>query len=162
MRGTLTPPPVSLAPNAVIEPRFRRIEVLERLLDEYADEFPDRAEERRKMLARLAENAEDGILPADLDGVIHTLFYDLLRRGLKPSKQFWKRENHIPEKRSKPAPKIAAVPATASSTSIWKKEVSFSRTRPKAAPEPGPLEEKTPWWKKEIGGSKAPKPPKPP
>ena len=44
MRGTLSPPPVSLAPHAVIEPRFRRIEVLERLLEQYADEFPDRAE----------------------------------------------------------------------------------------------------------------------
>lgn len=162
MRGTLSPPPVSLAPNAVIEPRFRRIEVLERLLDEYEHEFPDRAEERRQMLARLAESAEDGILPADLDGVIHTLFYDLLRRGLKPSKQFWKRENHIPAKKPKPAaPKIAAVaPAPAAPTSIWKKEISLSRPRPKPAPEPSPVEEKTPWWKKEIGGTKTPKAPK--
>src|SRR5690349_17035624 len=106
MRGTLSPPPVSLAPHAVIEPRFRRIEVLSRLLEQYADEFPDRAEERRKMLARLAESAVDGVLPAELDGVIHTLFYDLLRRGLKPSKQFWKRENHVPRQR-KPAAKKA-------------------------------------------------------
>jgi type IV pilus assembly protein PilM len=163
-RGTLTPPPVSLAPTAVIEPRFRRIEVLERLLDEYADEFPDRAEERRKMLGRLAENAEDGILPADLDGVIHTLFYDLLRRGLKPSKQFWKRENHIPKKREQAAPKIAVVvpKQPASTTSIWRKEISLGRPRAKAAPEPSPAEAKTPWWKKEIGGSKTSKAPKPP
>jgi type IV pilus assembly protein PilM len=163
-RGTLTPPPVSLAPTAVIEPRFRRIEVLERLLDEYADEFPDRAEERRKMLGRLAENAEDGILPADLDGVIHTLFYDLLRRGLKPSKQFWKRENHIPKKREQAAPKIAVVvpKQPASTTSIWRKEISLGRPRAKAAPEPSPAEAKTPWWKKEIGGSKTPKAPKEP
>src|SRR5206468_538785 len=82
--------------------------VLGRLLDEYAEEFPDRAEERRKMLARLAESAEDGILSPDLDGVIHTLFYDLLRRGLKPSKQFWKRENSTPKPRKPSKAKGAA------------------------------------------------------
>src|SRR5207253_10162549 len=126
-------------------------------LDEYAEEFPDRAEERRKMLARLAESAEDGVLSPDLDGVIHTLFYDLLRRGLKPSKQFWKRENSTPKPRKASKQKASAAPA--GTTSIWKKEISLGRSsqpKQKAAAAGG---DKTPWWKKEVslGRSSEPK-----
>src|SRR5207244_2919726 len=141
-----------------LEPRFRRIEVLSRLLDQYGDEFPDRADERRKMLARLADSAEDGILPPDLDGVIHTLFYDLLRRGLKPSKQFWKRENSLPKPRKAPTKQ-------ANTTSFWKQEISLGRSaRPKVEKAPAaPKPEKTSFLKKEIsfGRSSKPKQPKP-
>jgi type IV pilus assembly protein PilM len=151
-RTETLPPPITSAPQVALEPRFRRIEVLSRLLDQYADEFPDRAEERRKMLARLAENAEDGILPPDLDGVIHTLFYDLLRRGLKPA-PFWKRENSLPKPRKEPAKQ-------ANATSVWKQEISLGRSsKPKvekaaAAPKP----EKTSVLKKEISFKRSPKP----
>ena len=155
-RAEPLPPPVALAPQVALEPRFRRIEVLGRLLDQYAEEFPDRAEERRKMLARLAESAEDGILSPDLDGVIHTLFYDLLRRGLKPSKQFWKRENSTPKPRKPSKAKAAAAPA--GTTSIWKKEISLGRSsqpKQKVAPAGG---DKTPWWKKELSVGRSSKP----
>jgi type IV pilus assembly protein PilM len=148
-RAETLPPPVTSAPQVELEPRFRRIDVLTRLLDEYADEFPDRAEERRKMLARLADSAEDGILPPDLDGVIHTLFYDLLRRGLKPA-PFWKRENSPPKQRKQPAKPTGP-------TSFWKQEISFSRSRPKetvVAPAAG----KTSLLKKEISFGRKPKP----
>ena len=147
-RAEPLPPPIALAPQVELEPRFRRVDVLGRLLDEYAEEFPDRAEERRKMLARLAESAEDGVLSPDLDGVIHTLFYDLLRRGLKPSKQFWKRENSTPKPRKASKQKASAAPA--GTTSIWKKEISLGRSsqpKEKVAAAGG---DKTPWWKKEL------------
>jgi len=156
-RAEPLPPPIALAPQVELEPRFRRVDVLGRLLDEYAEEFPDRAEERRKMLARLAESAEDGVLSPDLDGVIHTLFYDLLRRGLKPSKQFWKRENSTPKPRKASKQKASAAPA--GTTSIWKKEISLGRSsqpKEKVAAAGG---DKTPWWKKElsVGRSSQPK-----
>jgi type IV pilus assembly protein PilM len=160
----------TLRPQIAIDPRFRRIDVLSRLVEEYADEFPDRVDERRKMLARLAESAEDGILPPDLDGVIHTLFYDLLRRGLKPSKGFWKRENQLPRQRKAPAKKIAAVapvrepqpeqarPA-ANNTPFWKKEISLGRSAQPKQKVAAPADEKTPFWKKELslGRSAQPK-----
>jgi type IV pilus assembly protein PilM len=143
------PPPAQSAPQVALEPRFRRIDVLTRLLDTYADEFPDRAEERRKMLARLAENADDGVLPPDLDGVIHTLFYDLLRRGLKPA-PFWKRENSTPKPRKAPAKQSG-------SSSFWKQEISFGRSQPKEKVA-APKVEKTSLLKKEISFRRAPKP----
>jgi type IV pilus assembly protein PilM len=149
---TLPPPPMS-APQVALEPRFRRIDVLSRLLDQYADEFPERVEERRKMLARLADSAEDGILPADLDGVVHTLFYDLLRRGLKPA-PFWKRENSVPKPRKAPAPK-------AQSPSVWKQEISLGRSRPKTEKAVEPKAEQTSFLKKEISFKRAPKPKEP-
>jgi type IV pilus assembly protein PilM len=152
-RSETLPPPITSAPQVALEPRFRRIEVLGRLLDEYADEFPDHGEERRKMLARLAESAEDGVLPPDLDGVIHTLFYDLLRRGLKPSKQFWKRENSVPKPRKQQPAKQAGTP------SFWKQEISLGRSaKPKAAKAPAaPKPEKTSLLKKEVSFRRAPK-----
>jgi type IV pilus assembly protein PilM len=177
-RSETLPPPVASAPQVALEPRFRRIEVLSRLLDQYADEFPDRAEERRKMLARLADSAEDGILPPDLDGVIHTLFYDLLRRGLKPA-PFWKRENSLPKPRRVPAkqpnttsvwkkeislgrsprPKEKAVAASAEKTSFLKKEISFGRSaKPKAQKAATTKAEQTSLLKKEISFGRSRKP----
>jgi type IV pilus assembly protein PilM len=177
-RSETLPPPVASAPQVALEPRFRRIEVLSRLLDQYADEFPDRAEERRKMLARLADSAEDGILPPDLDGVIHTLFYDLLRRGLKPA-PFWKRENSLPKPRRVPAkqpnttsvwkkeislgrsprPKEKAVAATAEKTSFLKREISFGRSaKPKAQKAATTKAEQTSLLKKEISFGRSRKP----
>ena len=177
-RAETLPPPVASAPQVALEPRFRRIDVLNRLLDQYADEFPDRAEERRKMLARLADSAEDGILPPDLDGVIHTLFYDLLRRGLKPA-PFWKRENSLPKPRQTPAKqtnstsiwkqeislgrssrsKEKVVAAPAEKTSFLKKEISFGRSaRPKAEEAAAPKAEKTSLLKKEISLGRSAKP----
>src|SRR5438093_6642211 len=152
-RAEMLPPPITSAPQVALEPRFRRIDVLNRLLDQYADEFPDRADERRKMLARLADSAEDGILPPDLDGVIHTLFYDLLRRGLKPSKQFWKRENSLPKPRKAPAKQ-------ANTTSFWKQELSLGRSaKPKVQKAPAaPKPEQTSFLKKDISFRRAPKP----
>src|SRR3954452_5222014 len=141
-RSETLPPPASSAPQVALEPRFRRIDVLSRLLDEYADEFPDRVDERRKMLARLADSAEDGILPPDLDGVVHTLFYDLLRRGLKPA-PFWKRENTTPKPRKAPAQQ--AQPA-----SIWKQELLLGRSRPKTEKVVAPKTEQASLLKKEI------------
>lgn len=132
-------PPVSLAPQVAIEPRFRRIEVLGRLIEEYADEFPDRLDERRTMLARLAESAVDGLVPPELDSVIHTLFYDLLHREPEPPKGFWKREHSLRRPRKAPANKLAAVaPArepqpeqvrsAATTTPFWRKELSLGRS----------------------------------
>jgi type IV pilus assembly protein PilM len=152
-RSETLPPPASSAPQVALEPRFRRIDVLSRLLDEYADEFPDRVDERRKMLARLADSAEDGILPPDLDGVVHTLFYDLLRRGLKPA-PFWKRENSTPKPRKAPAQQTEP-------TSIWKQEISLGRSRPKTEKVVAPKAEPTSLLKKEISFKRAPKPKEP-
>ena len=159
-RAEPLPPPVSLAPRAALEPRFRRIEALGELLDQYAHEFPDRAEERRRMLARLAQSAVDGVLPSEFDGVVHTLFYDLLRRQDEPPKSFWKREISLSRGSKQRATKLAAVaPARepqpeqarpAAKTSFWKKERSLRPKQAKDDPPPAPpAEEKTSFWKKE-------------
>jgi hypothetical protein len=66
---------------AALDPRFRQITVLAKLAEERAAEYPGRIDEWRQMLPRLAEQAVDGVLPVSLEGVVRTLFYELLFVG---------------------------------------------------------------------------------
>ena len=66
---------------AALDPKFRQIAVLAKLVEQRAAEYPGRVNEWRQMLPRLAEQAEDGVLPIGLEGVVRTLFYELLHVG---------------------------------------------------------------------------------
>ncbi|HET7648178.1 MAG TPA: type IV pilus assembly protein PilM [Gaiellaceae bacterium] len=76
------------------------------------------------------------------------------------SDSIWKKEIHL-GRRPKPKPEPAAAPAaTAPSVPWWKKEIG--PTRAPKPPKPAKAESGTPWWKKEIGPARAPKAPAPP
>src|SRR5581483_8246227 len=62
--------PAPVLPSTKLDPEFRKIDVLRRLLATHADRFPDRTDDWWKMLDRLSESAHKGVLPAELDGVV--------------------------------------------------------------------------------------------
>ncbi len=82
-----TAAPTTVAPErsprsfAALDPRFRQIAVLAKLIERRAAEYPERVDEWRQLLPRLAERAEDGVLPVELEGVVRTLFHELLHVG---------------------------------------------------------------------------------
>jgi type IV pilus assembly protein PilM len=78
--AVVTPEPLSRN-FAALDPRFRQVAVLAKLVEQRAAEYPARVNEWRQMLPRLAEQAEDGVLPAGLDSVVRTLFYEVLHVG---------------------------------------------------------------------------------
>ncbi len=78
--AVVTPEPLSRN-FAALDPRFRQVAVLAKLVEQRAAEYPERVNEWRQMLPRLAEQAEDGVLPAGLDSVVRTLFYEVLHVG---------------------------------------------------------------------------------
>jgi type IV pilus assembly protein PilM len=66
---------------AALDPKFRQLTVLAKLVEERAAEYPERVDEWRQLLPRLAEQANDGVLPVELEGVVRTLFYEILHVG---------------------------------------------------------------------------------
>src|SRR6266542_6749375 len=101
---------------AALDPKFRQVNVLAKLIEQRAAEYPARVDEWRQMLPRLAERAEDGVLPVELDGVVRTLFYELLHVGPNaPSKvEQPYRESKLPRLKRparSPKPAKAAKPA---------------------------------------------------
>ena len=68
---------------AALDPKFRQLTVLAKLVEERAAEYPERVDEWRQLLPRLAEQADDGVLPVELEGVVRTLFYEILHVGPK-------------------------------------------------------------------------------
>jgi type IV pilus assembly protein PilM len=137
------------APDVELDPRFRKLSTLHRLVTQHSDQFPERLEEWRLLLYRLADSAHDGVLPADMDGVIHTLFFQLLSLDPDvPAEPFWKKEVRLrkgpkapkaPKAAKKPKPEKAQAPR-GDETPFWKKEISLrKRPAPVAAPAPAPV-----------------------
>ncbi|HZT53879.1 MAG TPA: type IV pilus assembly protein PilM [Gaiellaceae bacterium] len=152
-------------PDTALHPRFRELATLATLIEQRAPEFPDRVDDWRRLLARFAESAEDGVLPSRLDAVVRTIFYDLLYVGAAAPAAPGAPEPQLapaPE----PEPQLVAAPDAGGErrehVPFWKKELSLKRTpKPAQAPAEKPAAESVPFWKKELSLKRAPKPPQP-
>src|SRR5207237_57893 len=123
-----------LAAFAVLNPKFRELKVLTKLVAEHGEEFPALAEQWALLLPSLEQSAVNGVLPPDRDPVVRTLFRQLLLAHPEPPKGRFARPQSRASASNK-APPAKPLRVAKPSSSFWEKELSLGR-KPKPAPAP--------------------------